>query len=440
MKLKLNPLLMGLGAAGTLLLLPALALAADEKPKLDTGDTAWMLTSTALVLMMTIPGLALFYGGMVRKKNVLATVMQSFAVTCLVTVLWLIVGYSLAFTPGSTIIGGLSRVFLRGLTLDGVHELAKTIPETVFLTFQLTFAIITPALIAGAFAERMKFSAMMWFMALWLLFVYVPIAHWVWGGGFLGAAGVLDFAGGLVVHLNAGIAGLVCCLVIGKRQGYGVEYMAPHNLVLTLIGTSLLWVGWFGFNAGSALASGELAGSAMLNTHISAAVAALVWMSVEWASRGKPSVLGILSGAVAGLGTITPAAGYVEPWAAMVIGFAAGLICYWASVVVKTKLGYDDSLDVFGVHGVGGILGTILAGVFATKLINDVNKGQPVGLVDGNAGQVLTQLYGVVAVTIFCGIATWIILKIVDALVGLRATRDEETEGLDTALHGERVQ
>ena len=439
MKSKFNPRLAGLGAAG-MLLLPALALAADEKPKLDTGDTAWMLTSTALVLMMTIPGLALFYGGMVRKKNVLATVMQSFAVTCLVTVLWLIVGYSLAFTSGSTIIGGLSRVFLRGLTLDGVHDLAKTIPETVFLSFQLTFAIITPALIAGAFAERMKFSAMMWFMALWSLIVYAPIAHWVWGGGFLGDWGVLDFAGGTVVHINAGVAGLVCALVIGKRKGFGTENLAPYNLVYSVIGASLLWVGWFGFNAGSALASGELAGSAMLNTHISAAVAALVWMSVEWASRGKPSVLGILSGAVAGLGTITPAAGYVEPWAALLIGAAAGAVCYWASVVLKTRLGYDDSLDVFGVHGVGGILGSILVGVFATKAINDVSKGGPVGLVDGRGEQILTQIYGVAAVGVFCFVATWIILKVLDHMIGLRVTKDEETEGLDTALHGERVQ
>src|SRR5687768_1441064 len=417
------------GALALVAVIASGALAQDAKPTIDTGDTAWLLVATCLVLMMNIPGLALFYCGMVRKKNVLATGVQAFAVAALVTVLWFIVGYSLAFTDGgalNSVIGSLSRAFGAGLQ-GSVHELAKTVPENVFLMYQATFAIITPAIIAGAFAERMKFSAMLWFMALWLLFVYVPVAHWVWGGGFLGTAGVLDFAGGLVVHLNAGIAGLVCCIVIDKRHGYGIEYMAPHNLVLTLVGTSLLWVGWFGFNAGSALSSGELAGSAMLNTHISAAVAALVWMAIEWASRGKPSVLGILTGAVAGLGTITPAAGYVEPWAAMVIGFAAGLICYWASVVVKTKLGYDDSLDVFGVHGVGGIVGTILAGVFATKLINDVNKGQPVGLIDGNAGQVLTQLYGVVAVTLFCGVATWIILKIVDAMVGLRATRDEET-------------
>ncbi len=418
------------------------ALAADAKAKIDSGDTAWLLVATALVLMMNIPGLALFYCGMVRKKNVLATAVQAFAIAALVTVLWFAVGYSLAFTDGGGLngaIGSLARAFGAGL-LGSAHSLAPTVPENVFLMYQATFAIITPAIIAGAFAERMKFSAMMWFMALWLLVVYVPVAHWVWGGGFLGAAGVLDFAGGLVVHLNAGIAGLVCAIVIGKRQGYGQEYMAPHNLVLTLIGTSLLWVGWFGFNAGSALSSGELAGSAMLNTHISAAVAALVWMAIEWAARGKPSVLGILSGSVAGLGTITPAAGYIEPWAALVIGIAAGAVCYWASVILKNKLGYDDSLDVFGVHGVGGILGTILAGVFATRVINDVNKGQAVGLIDGNPGQVLTQIYGVVAVALFCGIATWAILKIVDALIGLRVTKDEETEGLDTALHGERVQ
>ena len=418
------------------------AASAADKPQIDTGDTAWLLVATVLVLMMNIPGLALFYAGMVRKKNVLATGVQAFAIAALVTVLWFVVGYSLAFTDGGAlngVIGSLSRAFGKDL-LGSVHDLAKTVPENVFLMYQATFAVITPAIIAGAFAERMKFSAMMWFMGLWLLFVYVPVAHWVWGGGFLGAAGVLDFAGGLVVHLNAGIAALVCCLVIGKRQGYGQEYMAPHNLVLTLIGTSLLWVGWFGFNAGSALASGELAGSAMLNTHIAAAMAALVWMAIEWAARGKPSVLGILTGAVAGLGTITPAAGYVEPWAALVIGVLAGAVCYWASVILKTRLGYDDSLDVFGVHGVGGILGSIMVGVFATKAINDVAKGQAVGLVDGNGGQILTQLYGVVAIGVFCAVATWVILKIVDAAIGLRVTRDEETEGLDTALHGERVQ
>ena len=431
-----------IGAPLAAVLAFATTAAAADKPQIDTGDTAWLLVATVLVLMMNIPGLALFYAGMVRKKNVLATSVQAVAVAALVTVLWFMVGYSLAFTDGGAlngVIGSLSRAFGKGL-LGSTHELAKTVPENVFLMYQATFAVITPAIIAGAFAERMKFSAMMWFMGLWLLFVYVPVAHWVWGGGFLGAAGVLDFAGGLVVHLNAGIAALVCCLVIGKRVGYGQEYMAPHNLVLTLIGTSLLWVDWFGFNAGSALASGELAGSAMLNTHVAAATAALVWMAIEWAARGKPSVLGILTGAVAGLGTITPAAGYVEPWAAMVIGVMAGIVCYWASVVLKTRLGYDDSLDVFGVHGVGGILGSILVGVFATRTINDVAKGQPVGLVDGHGGQILTQLYGVVTIGIFCAVVTWIILKAIDVAIGLRVTRDEEVEGLDTALHGERVQ
>ena len=430
------------GAPLACVLMSAEAASAADKPTIDTGDTAWLLVATCLVLMMNIPGLALFYCGMVRKKNVLATAVQAFAVAALVTVLWFIVGYSLAFTNGgdlNAVIGGLSRAFGAGLQ-GSVHELAKTVPENVFLMYQATFAVITPAIIAGAFAERMKFSAMMWFMALWSLIVYAPIAHWVWGGGFLGDWGVLDFAGGTVVHINAGVAGLICALVIGKRKGFGTENLAPYNLVYSVIGASLLWVGWFGFNAGSAVGANGNAGMAMAVTQFATAAAALAWMFAEWATRGKPSVLGIISGAVAGLVAITPASGYVAPMGALVIGIVAGLVCFWGATALKRAMGYDDSLDVFGVHGVGGILGTILAGVFATKLINDVNKGQPVGLVDGNAGQVLTQLYGVVAVTIFCGIATWIILKIVDALVGLRATRDEETEGLDTALHGERVQ
>jgi Amt family ammonium transporter len=415
---------------------------AAARTAIDTGDTAWLLMATALVLMMDIPGLSLFYAGMVRKKNVLATAVQAFAVAALVTVLWLAVGYSLAFTDSGNVnglIGGFCRLFGMGLR-GNVHPLAPTVPENVFLMYQATFAIITPAIIAGAFAERMKFSAVMWFMGLWLLLVYVPVVHWIWGGGFLGAAGVLDFAGGLVVHLNAGIAGLVCALVIGKREGYGHEYMAPHNLVLTLIGTSLLWVGWFGFNAGSALSSGELAGAAMLNTHVAAAVAALVWMAVEWGSRGKPSVLGVLSGAVAGLGAITPAAGYVEPWAAMAIGLAAGAVCYWSAVVLKTRLGYDDSLDVFGVHGISGMLGPLMVGVFATRAVNDIGHGRPVGLVDGSARQFLIQVLGVLVVGAFSAGVTWVLLRIVDATVGLRVTREEETEGLDTVLHGERVQ
>jgi len=373
----------------------------------------------------------------VRKKNVLATAVQAFAVAALVTVLWFIVGYSLAFTNGGDLngaIGSLSRAFGAGLQ-GSVHELAKTVPENVFLMYQATFAIITPAIIAGAFAERMKFSAMMWFMGLWLIFVYVPVAHWVWGGGFLGSAGVLDFAGGLVVHLNAGIAGLVCALVLGKRLGYGHEYMAPHDLMLTLVGTSLLWVGWFGFNAGSALSSGELAGYAMLNTHISAAVAALVWMSVEWSARGKPSVLGILSGAVAGLGTITPASGFVLPWHGVVIGIAAGAICYWACTKLKIKCRYDDSLDVFGVHGIGGATGTILAGVFAVAAVGDT-----AGLIEGNARQVLIQLYGVVATLAWSGIVTLILLKVIAFFLPLRVRVEDERIGLDVSLHGESLQ
>ena len=435
MKRTFNALLAGLGAAGSLLL-PALALAADEKPKLDTGDTAWMLTSTALVLMMTIPGLALFYGGMVRKKNVLATVMQSFAVTCLITVLWLVIGYSLAFTPGSTIIGGLGRIFMRGLTLDGVHDLAKTIPETVYMCFQLTFAIITPALIAGAFAERMKFSAMMWFMAIWSLVVYAPIAHWVWGGGFLGEWGVLDYAGGTVVHINAGVAGVICALVIGKRKGFGHDNMAPHNLVYSVIGASLLWVGWFGFNAGSAVGASGNAGMAMAVTQFAAAAAALAWMFAEWVTRGKPSVLGIVSGAVAGLVAITPASGFVNPMGALVIGIVAGLVCFWGATGLKHAMGYDDSLDAFGVHGIGGFVGAILTGVFAIEVIGGEGKK---GLIDGNAGQVLTQLWGSLVCIAWCAVATFIILKIIDALIGLRVTAEEEVEGLDINLHGETV-
>ena len=425
----------GMGAAG-LLLLPTLALAADEKPKLDTGDTAWMLTSTALVLMMTVPGVALFYGGMVRRKNVLATVMQSFAVTCLVTVLWMVIGYSLAFTPGNAVIGGTSRLFLSGMGLDAVNDLAKTIPESVYMTFQMTFAIITPALIAGAFAERMKFSALMWFIALWAIFVYAPIAHWVWGGGFLGDWGVLDYAGGTVVHINAGVAGLVCALVMGKRKGYGVDNMAPHNLVLSVIGASLLWVGWFGFNAGSAVAANASAGMAMAVTQIATAAAALAWTFAEWLMRGKPSVLGIVSGAVAGLVAITPASGFVNPVGGLVIGIVAGIVCFWSATSLKKMLGYDDSLDAFGVHGVGGFVGAILTGVFAVEAVGGEGKR---GLIDGNAGQVLTQLWGCLVTMAWCAVATFIILKIVDAAIGLRVTAEEEVEGLDINLHGETV-
>jgi Amt family ammonium transporter len=421
--------------AAIVLLLPALALA-EDKPKIDSGDTAWMLTSTALVLMMTIPGLALFYGGMVRKKNVLATIAQSFAVVCLVSVLWLVIGYSLAFTAGSTILGGVSRVFMAGMTIESISELAKTIPESVYMCFQLTFAIITPALIAGAFAERMKFSAMLWFMGLWSLVVYAPIAHWVWGGGFLGDWGVLDFAGGTVVHINAGVAGLVCALVLGKRKGFGIDNMAPHNLVLSVIGASLLWVGWFGFNAGSATSASGSAGMAMAVTQFATAAAALTWMFAEWMTRGKPSVLGIISGAVAGLVAITPASGFVNPTGSLVIGIVAGLLCFWGATGLKHALGYDDSLDAFGVHGVGGFVGAILTGVFAVEAVGGAGKK---GLIDGNAGQVLTQLWGCLVCIAWCAVATFVILKIVDALVGLRVTNEEEVEGLDINLHGETV-
>jgi len=423
-------------AAGAPAAAPAAPPAAPA-PKLDTGDTAWMLTSTALVLMMTIPGLALFYGGMVRKKNVLATAMQSFAITCLVTVLWMVVGYSLAFTGDGAYIGSLGRFFLKGMALDAISDLAKTIPESVYMTFQMTFAIITPALIAGAFAERMKFSAMMLFMALWLLIVYVPIAHWVWGGGWLGGLGVLDYAGGTVVHINAGVAGLVCALVMGKRKGLGHDNMAPNNLIYSLIGASLLWVGWFGFNAGSAVSAGTNAGMAMAATQIATAAAALAWMFAEWATKGKPSVLGIISGAVAGLVAITPASGFVDPTGALIIGLAAGVVCYWAATSLKHMMGYDDSLDAFGVHGVGGFLGAILTGVFATKAIKGGDDA--VGLIDGNAGQVLTQLYGCLGTIIWCGVVTFIILKVVDVIIGLRVSEEVEVEGLDINLHGETV-
>ena len=408
---------------------------AAETPKLDTGDTAWMLTSTALVLMMTIPGVAMFYGGMVRKKNVLATAMQSFAVACVMTVLWMIIGYSLAFTDGggmNAYVGGLDKMLLRGI---GVDTLSGTIPETVFMTFQITFAIITPALITGALADRIKFSSLLVFLSLWMILVYAPITHWVWGGGFLAEAGVLDFAGGTVVHINSGVAALVGAMVLGRRRGYGTENMAPHNLILSVIGASMLWVGWFGFNAGSAVAANGSAGMAMAVTQIATAAAALSWMFAEWISRGKPSVLGIVSGAVAGLVAITPASGYVDPFGALIIGLVAGLVCYWGAVVLKPKLGYDDSLDVFGVHGLGGITGALLTGVFAVEAIG----GTP-GLLEGNAGQVLIQLEGIGATIVYCAIVTFVLLKIIDAVMGLRVDEEEEVTGLDYSLHGETVQ
>jgi ammonium transporter, Amt family len=427
-------------AAVAAVALPAMAFAQEVVPQtlpeaapaLDSGDTAWMLTATALVLMMTIPGLALFYAGMVRKKNVLAMLMQCFAICCLSSVLWMVVGYSLAFAEGNAYVGGLSKMFLSGI---GTDALEGTIPETVFVVFQMTFAIITPALIVGAFADRMKFSAMLWFMGLWVVLVYAPITHWVWGGGFLEDDGVLDFAGGTVVHINAGIAGLVAAIMLGKRAGLGTESLAPHNLVLSVIGASMLWVGWFGFNAGSALAADSAAGMAMLVTQVATAGAALSWMFLEWALRGKPSVLGIISGAIGGLVAITPAAGFVAPGGALAIGIASGIMCYWGATWLKKTCGYDDSLDVFGIHGIGGIVGAVLTGVFAVEAI-----GGTAGLLEGNPGQVLTQLWGIVATIVYCAIASAIILKVLDLVIGIRVDAEAERDGLDLALHGETVQ
>jgi ammonium transporter, Amt family len=425
-----------LGALGGLAAMTGCAFAADA-PTLNTGDTSWMLTSSALVLLMTIPGLALFYGGMVRRKNVLATMAQSFAATCLITVLWYAVAYSLAFSTNpdpnlNNLIGGFDKFFLKGVS---VSALSGTIPESVFMFFQMTFAIITPALIAGALADRMKFSAFLWFMGLWLIFVYAPIAHWVWGGGWLMTKGALDFAGGSVVHLNAGTAALVTCLVLGKRKGYGTENMAPHNLVLSIIGASLLWVGWFGFNAGSAVAANGNAGMAAAVTQIATAAAALSWMFAEWLIAKKPSILGMISGAVAGLVVITPASGFVDPTGALYMGLLGGVVCYISSVWVKKWLGYDDALDAWGVHGVGGALGAFLTGVFATSAIN-TGKGW---LYDGNVGQLVLQLEDIGATFVYSAVVTFIILKLIDLVIGLRVSPEVEVEGLDINLHGETV-
>ena len=419
----------GVAALSVFLLLP-FQVRADE---LSAGDTAWMLTATALVLFMTIPGLSLFYAGMVRSKNVLSVLMQCFAITSLMTILWVLYGYSIAFGGEGAYWGGLDKLFLAGVTVDA---LSGTIPETVFMTFQMTFAIITPALIVGAFAERMKFTAMLWFMAIWLTVVYAPICHWVWGdGGWLGNKGILDFAGGTVVHINAGIAGLVAAIVIGKRKGYPTTPMMPHNLTYSLIGASMLWVGWFGFNAGSELAADGAAGMAMAVTQIATASAALTWMFSEWVSHGKPSVLGIATGAVAGLVAITPASGYVGPMGAIAIGVAAGIGCFLASVKLKRMLGYDDSLDVFGVHAVGGIIGALLTGVFCAEFLG----GAGFGIEDGGiAAQVSVQFIGVIATVIYTAVVSLIILKALDLLIGLRVSEDDETEGLDIVLHDER--
>jgi ammonium transporter, Amt family len=408
------------------------AEAAPEVAVPDSGNTAWMLTSTALVLLMTVPGLALFYSGMVRKMNVLSVLMQVFATCCAMSIVWMVIGYSLAFSEGGAYVGGLGRLFLSGMTVDA---LSGSIPESVFMTFQMTFAIITPALIVGAFVDRMRFSAMLVFMVLWSIVVYSPIAHWVWGpGGFLLDDGVLDFAGGTVVHINAGVAALVCALVLGRRAGYGHEPMPPHNLTLTLIGAALLWVGWFGFNAGSAVAADGRAGMAMAVTQIATAAAALSWMFAEWLTKGKPSLLGIASGAVGGLVAITPASGFVLPGGALAIGIAAGILCYWGATWLKNTLGYDDSLDVFGVHGVGGIVGALLTGVFAAESVGGVP-----GLLEGNPGQVVIQVWGIAATTFWCAVASFVILKAVDAMIGLRVDAETEREGLDLRLHGETV-
>jgi ammonium transporter, Amt family len=419
---------------------PAFAEAAPP-PKIDAADTAWMISATALVLMMTIPGLALFYCGMVRKKNVLATMAQSLLCAALCSVLWAIIGYTLAFGSEGTIIGNLDRLFLRGIGMETIHSAAKTIPEMLFMMYQMTFAIITVALVAGAVADRMRFSAFVWFAILWMLVVYVPIAHWVWGGGFLMTAGLLDFAGGTVVHLNAGVAGLVAAYVIGNRTGYGSDNFSPHNLSLAVIGTGLLWVGWFGFNGGSALGAGSRAAFAIVATHLAAAMGALTWMAIEWWKRGKPSVLGMISGAVAGLGTITPASGFILPWHALIVGLLAGSICYWACTWLKQKLNYDDSLDVFGIHGVGGALGTLLCGVFAVAALSDA-PGTPgtAGLLEGNSGQVLIQLYGIAVTAVWSGVATFIILKVIELVVPLRVSQQNEIEGLDVTQHGEALQ
>jgi Amt family ammonium transporter len=408
-------------------MLPSVVMA-DE---LNGADTAWILTSTALVLFMTIPGLALFYAGLVRSKNVLSVLMQCFAITSMASILWFAYGYGLAFGDGGSMNKWIGSIdwFMSSVTRD---SLSGTIPETVFVMFQMTFAIITPALIVGGFAERMKFSAMLWFSGIWLTVVYLPVCHWVWGGGWLSDMGLLDFAGGTVVHVNAGVAAIVAALVLGNRKGFGHTAMPPHNLTMTVAGAAMLWVGWFGFNAGSALAANGDAGMAMLVTHIGAAAGSLAWMFMEWVRHGKPSVLGIVTGMVAGLGTITPASGYVGPMAAVIIGLAAGVVCYVATAYIKRILKIDDSLDVFPVHGVGGVLGTLCAGLFVGTLGG-------VGLADGmtTGGQVWVQFIGVAATFGYCAVATWIILKIIDVVVGLRVTEDEETQGLDIVLHDE---
>jgi ammonium transporter, Amt family len=402
---------------------------------IDPADTAWMIVATALVLMMTIPGLALFYSGMVRKKNVLATMAQSLATVAIVSILWVAFGYSLVFVGEGPWLGTLDRWFLSGMTMDSVNPAAKTIPESLFMLYQMTFAIITVALVAGSVADRMRFSAYLLFSVGWFMFVYIPLAHWVWGGGFLGAVGVLDFAGGLVVHLSAGAGGLVAAKVMGRRHGYGTENLSPFDLSLAVMGTGLLWVGWFGFNGGSALAANSRAVMAIIATHLAACAGALTWGAIEWRTQRKPSVLGMISGAVAGLGTITPASGFVAPWHGIVIGMIAGLVCFWACTSLKRRFNYDDSLDVFGVHGVGGMTGILLTGVFATASI-----GGSSGLIEGHPQLLLTQLYGVAVTLVWSASVTYVLLKVVSAFVPLRVSLQQELEGLDISQHGEALQ
>ena len=421
-----------IGMTALLSLVPNFAWAEDV---LNSGDTAWMLVATVLVLFMTIPGLALFYAGMVRSKNVLSVLMQCFAITSLMTIIWVLYGYSLAFTDGgenNQFIGGLSKAFLSGITPD---SLSGTIPEYLFMTFQMTFAIITPALMVGAFAERMKFSAMLIFMALWITIVYAPICHWVWGGGWMGDMGIIDFAGGTVVHINAGVAALVAALVLGPRKGYPTTPMPPHNLTLTVIGAAMLWVGWFGFNAGSELAADGMAASAMAVTQVAAASAALVWMFAEWLTHGKPSVLGIVSGAVAGLVAITPACGNVGPMGALAIGGASGALCFVGATRLKRLLGYDDSLDVFGVHAIGGIVGALLVGVFAAPSLGGLGFGGDNTTI---SAQVMVQATSVGATIVYTAVVSYIILKVIDLVIGLRVSEEDENMGLDMAQHDER--
>ena len=409
----------------------ALAQAPAAAPKIDAANTAWMLTASVLVLFMTLPGLALFYAGLVRTKNVLSVLMQCFGITCVVTLAWVAVGYSIAFGDGNAWWGGLGKSFLSGIQVSTVKG---SIPETVFAMYQLTFAIITPALVIGAFAERVRFGGMLLFSVLWLLIVYCPIAHWVWGDGWLMKRGLMDFAGGTVVHLNAGVAALVCALVLGRRRGFPETAMPPHNMTMTVTGAAMLWVGWFGFNAGSALAADGAAGMAMLVTHIGAATGAFAWMVCEWLRYGKPSALGIVTGMVAGLGTITPASGFVGPIGALVIGGGAGVACFFATNYMKRALNVDDSLDVFPVHGVGGLLGTLLTGIFVSSAFNGIGYPDKVTMGD----QFMTQVIGVVATAVWSGVLTWILLKLVDAIAGMRVATEEETEGLDTVLHNEQ--